>query len=80
MSILGDHMPSVTILRPGQKGIDEASGQFRWTFNAEVDGRVGVISVFSPAPIPESSAAENAKLFLEVDPSNLGGVVSTEMP
>ncbi|MER6348732.1 hypothetical protein ACWC10_04535 [Streptomyces sp. NPDC001595] len=70
-------MPSVTILRPGSRGVDEASGQFRWTFNAEVDGRVGLISVFSASPVPESTAAENAKMFLEADPRNLGGIVST---
>ena len=69
-------MPSVTILRPGTRRVDEASGQFRWNFNAEVDGRVGAISIFSQSPISESAAAESAKIFLEMDPGKLDGVVS----
>lgn len=68
-------MASVTIRRPGQRTIDDASGQSGWTFTAEVDGQVGIISEYSESDLSEDDAAESAKLMLEKDPSLLGGIV-----
>jgi len=68
-------VPSVSIFRPGQRAIDDASGQFRWTFSATVDGNAGVITFYTESSKTEDEAAEDARTFLEQDPSLLGGIV-----
>jgi hypothetical protein len=65
---------SVSIHRPGHSAVDDASGQFRWTFNATVDGKVGIVTFYTEAEKTEDEAAGDARAFLEQDPSLLEGI------
>jgi len=65
---------SVSIHRPGQSAVDEASGQFRWTFTATVDGNAGIVTFYTEGQKTEDEAAEDARTFLEQDPSLLEGI------
>jgi hypothetical protein len=68
-------MPSVTIFRPGVSvESTEHNTWFGWRFNAEVDGRVGIIETYSPSPQSESQAAEWAQRQLEMHPDQLEGI------
>jgi hypothetical protein len=65
---------SVVVYRPATKGIEDKTGRYMWTFNAEVDGEFGIIIITSAHDHTEDEAAEAARIFLERDPGSLGGV------
>jgi hypothetical protein len=75
LSRLEIRMASVTIFRPGTSlEPTEHDTWFGWRFNAEVDGRVGVVSTYSPSSQSEGDAAEQARRQLEMDPDQLEGI------
>ncbi len=72
-------MPNVIVYRPGSSAIYQsdtpgASG-IEWTFNARVDGRLGLIVAVFPFGTSEELAARGCKDILVSDPSQLEGII-----
>ena len=78
-------MPNVFIHRPGTHNsatiIDPDTGLDKevveWSFNATVDGRVGIVSAYFPPGTSEDGAAKRLRQQLIDDPKSLEGITST---
>lgn len=71
-------MPQVTIHLPGSH-TEFGNNEREWSFNATVDGRVGIITLVVPGTYSEEQAARACKRVLEFDPSTLDGIASTNL-
>lgn len=66
-------MPKVTI-HPGGTYELLDDGTSRWTFQATVDGRVGIVEIWLPGEPTYEQAERAAKGLLEEDPDQLEGI------
>lgn len=74
-------MPSVTIYRPGRDlGQESSSGWWGWQFEAEVDGKVGLVATYSPNPQSEEQAAAWCLRQLQQHPETLDGILFADDP
>ena len=67
-------MPDVTI-HPGGTEEPQDDGTTKWTFEATVDGRAGIVEIWLPDRPSRADAAARAKELLEEDPGQLEGIV-----
>ena len=77
-------MPNVVIHRPGHRSphIDPDTGVvdqdwIDWSFNATVDGQLGVVSAIFSVDTSESDAASKLHRQLVMEPDTLEGILST---
>ena len=68
-------MANIIIYRPGTRRVVDIN--VSWTFNASVDGKVGLVTVWVDADASEDKAADSARRVLELYPHRLEGILST---